>query len=141
MPLATLPFADVLAYDRPFLPEDREQFLRCWIAQPQSTALGLAQEGRLAGYGVLRACREGFKIGPLFADNAEFAERLFISLQATAPEGAEIFLDAPETNTAAFDLAKRRSMSVVFETARMYAGAAPALPIDRLYGVTSFELG
>ena len=141
VPLATLPFADVLAYDRPFFPEDRAQFLQCWIAQPQSTALGLVHGGRLSGYGVLRACREGCKIGPLFADSAEFAERLFVSLQAAAPQGTPIYLDAPETNPAALDLAKRHSMSLVFETARMYAGAAPTLPINRLYGVTSFELG
>jgi len=29
----------------------------------------------------------------------------------------------------------------VFETARMYRGAAPDLPVDRWFGVTSFELG
>jgi hypothetical protein len=32
-------------------------------------------------------------------------------------------------------------MKMVFETARMYTGEAPALPMERLYGVTSFELG
>ena len=33
------------------------------------------------------------------------------------------------------------SMTVCFETARMFAGDARELPIDRLYGVMSFELG
>jgi len=32
-------------------------------------------------------------------------------------------------------------MVVVFETARMYTGAAPQLPLRRLFGVTTFELG
>jgi hypothetical protein len=32
-------------------------------------------------------------------------------------------------------------MKPVFETARMYTGPAPDLPLSRLYGVTSFELG
>ena len=32
-------------------------------------------------------------------------------------------------------------MAPVFETARMYTGAPPAIPVDRVYGVTSFELG
>ena len=31
-------------------------------------------------------------------------------------------------------------MRVVFETARMYTQATPPLPIDSLYGVTTFEL-
>ena len=29
----------------------------------------------------------------------------------------------------------------VFETARMYRGGQPQLPLDRVFGVTSFELG
>jgi len=30
---------------------------------------------------------------------------------------------------------------VVFETARMYKGPAPQLPVERIFGVTTFELG
>jgi hypothetical protein len=29
----------------------------------------------------------------------------------------------------------------VFETARMYTGEPPPLPMQRLYGITTFELG
>jgi hypothetical protein len=32
-------------------------------------------------------------------------------------------------------------MTMVFETARMYKGNRPDLPMARLFGVTSFELG
>ena len=39
------------------------------------------------------------------------------------------------------ELVDRLDMNLVFETARMYLGPKPALPLDRLYGVTSFELG
>jgi hypothetical protein len=44
-------------------------------------------------------------------------------------------------NSEAVDLAKRHNMTVVFETARMYKGESPDLPINRLFGVTTFELG
>ena len=44
-------------------------------------------------------------------------------------------------NAAAVDLAKRHNMTAIFETARMYAGKSPDLPVHRLFGVTSFELG
>lgn len=141
VPLSALPFETVRAYDQPFFPDRREDFLRCWIGLPQSAALGILHQGRLAGYGVLRACRNGYKIGPLFADDAEHAEALFLALQAQAPGNATIFLDTPETNPAAVDLAQRQGMSVSFETARMYTGAFPALPMQRLFGVTTFELG
>jgi len=29
----------------------------------------------------------------------------------------------------------------VFETARMYTGAAPPIDLDRVFGVSTFELG
>jgi hypothetical protein len=32
-------------------------------------------------------------------------------------------------------------MTQVFATARMYTGPAPAIDLDRVFGVTSFELG
>ena len=141
VPLSTLPFDAVVAYDRPFFPDDRLTFLRAWIAPPAAVALGVLQGGHLAGYGMLRPCRSGFKIGPLFADSPALAEHLFVALRAQAPEGAPLFLDIPVPHAAALDLVQRHRMTKGFETARMYTGIAPQLPLKRLYGVTSFELG
>ena len=39
------------------------------------------------------------------------------------------------------EIAERHGLKPVFETARMYTGAAPAIDLARIYGVTSFELG
>ncbi|HSC98032.1 MAG TPA: GNAT family N-acetyltransferase, partial [Casimicrobiaceae bacterium] len=55
--------------------------------------------------------------------------------------GEQIFLDVPEINREAMTLAQRNDMDVVFETARMYLGVAPDLPMHRIFGVTTFELG
>lgn len=141
VPLSTLPFAELDAYDQALFTENRTAFLRCWIEQPASTALGILQAGKLAGYAVLRKCRSGYKIGPLFANSAALAEQLFLALNASAPAGAELFLDTPALNPAAVALAQRYGMQVSFETARMYLGTPPNLPIERVFGVTSFELG
>ncbi|MGZ5044775.1 MAG: GNAT family N-acetyltransferase [Methylobacter sp.] len=141
VPLSALVFDDICAYDQPFFPDNRREFLRSWINQPQSTALGILRSNKLAGYGVLRICRTGFKVGPLFADSPECAEQLFAALKSHAPESAPVFLDIPAVNAAAVDLVNRHNMTVSFETARMYAGKSPDLPINRLFGVTTFELG
>lgn len=141
VPLSMLAFDDIYAYDQAFFPDNRGEFLRCWIGRPQSTALGILRNNKLAGYGVLRVCRSGYKVGPLFADSSECAEQLFLALKSHAPEGALVFLDIPAVNAAAVDLVNRHNMVVSFETARMYAGQSPDLPISRLFGVTTFELG
>jgi hypothetical protein len=132
---------DVLvAYDRPFFSAARDAFLRCWLRPDRREGRALIEDGAVRGYGVIRPCRSGFKIGPLFADSDDSADVLFGALAADA-KGAQVFFDCPEPNRAATDLAARYRLSPVFETARMYRGAAPALPLDRIYGITSFELG
>jgi len=44
-------------------------------------------------------------------------------------------------NRDAVALAEKHKMKLVFETARMYTGIFPDLPLNRLFGVTTFELG
>jgi Acetyltransferase (GNAT) domain/Acetyltransferase (GNAT) family len=139
--LTAFSFVKLLHYDQPFFPGHRMEFLHSWIKQPQSTALGLVIDYKLAGYGVIRVCQSGFKIGPLFADSAEFSELLFNELQASVPQGSTIFLDIPIVNAEAIQLVKRHQMVSVFETARMYKGEVPEIPLDNIFGVTSFELG
>jgi GNAT superfamily N-acetyltransferase len=138
--LGTVPFDEAAHYDRTAFPAPREAFLKSWIGQPQAVALGVVAGRSLTGYGVLRACRQGFKVGPLFADDEETAERLFAGLTARAP-GAPVFLDTPEANPAALALAARHGMAPVFETARMYRNGAPEMRLDCCFGVTTFELG
>jgi len=141
MPLAQLPWDAVLRYDAAFFPDDRASFLRHWVTQRGSTALGLMRGGHLVGYGVVRPCRAGYKIGPLFADDAALADRLLRALAARLPQGARVQLDIPAVNPDAVALVAAHGMTPMFQTARMYTGAAPALPLARLYGVASFELG
>ncbi len=141
VPLSSIPFDELTAYDHPFFPDDRRAFLECWASRQGSRAFGIRQNGALAGYGLVRPCRSGFKIGPLFADKPELAETLYHALESSVPKGSLIFLDIPEVNPAALELVRRHNMSVVFETARMYKGAAPQLPVERIFGITSFELG
>jgi hypothetical protein len=130
----------VMAYDRPFFPAARDAFLRCWLRPERRAGRALIEDGTLRGYGVIRPCRHGFKIGPLFADADENADVLFRALAATA-KGKEVFLDCPEPNRSATALAARYGLAPVFETARMYRGPAPGLPLSRIYGITTFELG
>jgi len=139
--LSTLPNDTIDSYDRLFFPEKRSQFIKSWINQPDCHALGIMQNGKIAGYGVIRGCRTGYKIGPLFADRKDFAESLFLALKSKAKESESIFLDIPEVNQAAVALAEHYDMRVSFETARMYTGKVPDIPLNRLFGVTSFEIG
>ena len=141
VPLADVPVRAVIDYDRQCFPEVRSHFTQCWIAQPGSHAVGMVQGQTLVGYGVLRPCRSGYKIGPLFADTVAIANDIFQTLVTQVPTGTPYYLDVPEVNGDAVALAKQYGMEYVFETARMYTQGAPKLPLDKIFGVTTFELG
>lgn len=133
----------LLAYDRAFFAGPRESFTTAWAlpgAGVRRRAMLAVKEGAVAGYGVIRQCRSGHKVGPLFADDAATAEAIFAALCRSVP-GEPVSLDTPEDNTAAVRLATQFGLQPVFETARMYRGPAPELPTARTFGITTFELG
>jgi GNAT superfamily N-acetyltransferase len=139
--LSDVSFGDILLYDNKLFPASRPQFLESWINLPESMAFGVRQKGKLVGYSVIRKCREGYKIGPLFANNGRIAEELFLATSNGVEPGSPIFLDTPEINPAAVKLARRHRMEKCFETARMYSKKQPNLSITKVFGVTTFELG
>lgn len=141
IPATDIPFTSLLMYDTAHFPVERRSFLQQWIRQPGGTSLAMVDpEDKVTGYGAIRQCFEGHKIGPVFADTPQIADAIFDGLTATVP-GETIFFDTPELNIDAVHMATRRGMSEVFGTARMYSGSCPVLPINEIFGVTTFELG
>ncbi|MBD2772359.1 GNAT family N-acetyltransferase [Iningainema tapete] len=138
--LKTVPFEKLVAYDRQLFPAERKQFLRLWINQPNSTALGVVRDGHIVGYGVIRPSYTGLRIGPLNADDEQIAEQLLLALLAFGTD-ARVFLDVPDANPEAIKLAQRYGMTPVGEVARMYNKEIPNLPINRVFAVTSLEVG
>lgn len=138
--MASIPLEILLEFDRRYFPAERQAFLKSWLAQPESKTLGFWQQDKLLGYGVIRRCLRGFKIGPLFAESSEIANELFLSLAAHA-NGEEIFLDVIEDNLEAMRLVNYYKLDKVFTTARMYTKQAPNINIQHIYGITTFELG
>ena len=131
----------VAEYDAQAFGAPRPEFLAGWL-RPTATRQSEAyfEDGAIRGYGSVRRTFAGWKIGPLFADSAAIAEALLATL--VTPAGTdEVAVDIPERNLAGTALAKRLGFSAGFETTRMYRGPAPALPLDRIFGVTTLELG
>ena len=138
--LTELPLAMVAASDRTVFPAPRPTFLRAWIDAPGHIGRALLRDGRLAAWGVIRPCRTGHKIGPLVADDRIAAETVLAAL-LRAQGGGEIFLDVPSINREAVTLAEDLGLAPVFETARMYTGPITPLRLERVFGITTFELG
>lgn len=139
--LKVVPFEQLRNYDDQIFPTSRPVFLQSWIQQPESLAIGFIKDETLLGYGMVRKCRTGFKVGPLFADTKEVANTLFQRMRGFVGATSSIFLDIPGVNKNAAALAEMYQMKPMFETARMYNKETPNIPINKVFGVTTFELG
>jgi hypothetical protein len=126
-----------MTLDRRCFPAPRDGFLRQWLAEPH-IALALVRDGAFAGFGVARACREGSKIGPLFADDETVAKSLLCALAEAC--GGGVHIDVPATSASFAAWVEAAGLTPGFRTARMYRGPAPRVDRRRVFGVTTLEL-
>ncbi|RCS43957.1 GNAT family N-acetyltransferase [Bremerella cremea] len=140
VPLDTLPLAKVAEYDRQCFPAYREIYLGHWINQPNAVSLGYVEEGVLLGFGVARPCLVGYKIGPLFADSPDVADELLQAFQLQL-SSQPLLLDAPDNNPDAVDLCLKYRMEEVFGCTRMYHGPPPEIASEKIFGITTMEVG
>ena len=130
-------------FDAAHVAARRPEFLAEWLKTEGHIAKCLSVDGVIKACGVLRPCIEGFKVGPLFADTTEYAQSILAALFAAAPssDDAKVYLDVPAPNAAAIEMAGQLGMEPVFETVRMYKGMAPKLDVEKIFGITTPELG
>ncbi|MBN9377494.1 MAG: GNAT family N-acetyltransferase [Chlamydiales bacterium] len=139
--LQSIPFSQLEDFDLKYFLAPRSNFLKCWIHPINGHALGYLEAKELNGYGVIRPCYHGYKIGPLFAKSYEIAQALFEAL-CTKADGGPIYLDIPENNKEAIVLVQNYKMIPKFEVMRMYRNGIPRTNHQNgIYGITTFELG
>ncbi|MFA9401234.1 MAG: GNAT family N-acetyltransferase, partial [Acidobacteriota bacterium] len=95
--------------------------------------------GAITGFAASRETGPGHRIGPVFTRDAGIAETLILAL-AERVDG-RVAVDVPLPNEAAVNLLESMDMQRSFETARIYRGPEPGLPLGRIFGITSLELG
>ncbi len=92
-------FSALCRYDKEVFTHNREKLLNSMLKMPQTFAfVSFNKNDRVNGYGIVRPCMEGFRIGPLYADDCESAKTLFRILLSRIP-GKSFILDMPENNT------------------------------------------
>lgn len=137
--VGTTDVAEILAFDRAFFAEPRDDFVSTWL-QPPRRAFLCRRQGVVAGYAVVRPCLRGHKIGPLFAMDGRTAEDLLKVCLADL-KGEEVHLDVPDYQEGFRYLLGRLGFRQGFQTARMYRGETPELHKAGVYAITTLELG
>lgn len=139
-PITNNDLDQVLAYDQLCFGFPRPRFMKAWLNMPESKTFKYTVDNTLKGFVVVRKVDHGYKIGPLFAEDEKIAEALY-QAALNSVVGSTLYIDIPMVNEAAVRLVKKYNATYVFECARMYYGTPPAQPTDKIFGITSFELG
>lgn len=138
-PASSVAFGDLVAYDAAHFFGPRPGFLESWIGGEGREAVVTVDGGAITGFAASRKTSAGHRIGPVFADDPRLARGMILELASRAR--GPVAIDIPQPNRAAVELVTDLGMSRSFETTRMYRGEAPDLPMDRIFGITSLELG
>lgn len=125
---------DLRDLDRQCFPAARDDFLLHWLAAPRRSLVHRT-DGAIDGYAVSRACREGYKIGPLFAQAMDIATDIL------ATQSGLVHLDVPVDQTAWLEALSGLGFTDGFRTRRMYRGKPPTVEMRSVFGVSSLELG
>ena len=134
-------YQSIIKYDAMIGGFERRAFINAWLTPCDTRQTFLAlEDDTIVGMVGIRKCIEGFKIGPLLGNTPLIALALLASITEVA-SGENIMLDVPDKNPAAIEIAKSLELEPIFETTRMYRGAAPAIDLERLFGVATLELG
>lgn len=136
---------DVSVYDQRIFGVSRQRWLENLIKIPAITGFFIRKDDVICGFGVIRPCVKGFRVGPLFADQAEHAKELFLKLIEIIGEN-QVIIDIPESNPYAKAFAEYFNLKGVSEndTQAMFRGDPPQeflANIDKNYGVFSLEVG
>lgn len=131
---------EILAYDKICFGYDRTAFMCEWLKLKDSTVFTFNEGAELKGFAMIRKVAKGYKVCPLFAETSSIANELYKAcLNAVVNE--PLYIDIPCINKEALLLIKKHKCSYVFECARMYYGKPPKINMNRVYGITTFELG
>jgi GNAT superfamily N-acetyltransferase len=138
VPVTSEHTAMLSTFDRAHFPAPRLVFLTHWLQLSDSA--GVCLEGEtVVGFGTARACIDGYKVGPLFANDVQTALQLLAFLGSRCT--GVMHIDVPDHQVDFIASLVAGGMTPGFQTARMYRGKAPSINLAGVFAVTSLELG
>jgi hypothetical protein len=130
----------IIKYDKICFGFERSSFIQLWLSQENSVSYQYQIDNKIQGYATVRKTELGYKIGPLFADSPLIAENL-LNYCLSSFNDETYFIDVPNVNLESTKLMVEYGGAAVFECGRMYYGTPPLLPMQKIYGITTLELG
>ena len=135
----------IMECDQNIYPVLRENLFTAMMKDPNIVGYIIQEHGEMAGFGFIRPCNGGYRIGPLVANKKIHAKHLILKL-AHLKEKTITVIDSPSINSNMISIAKEigLSRSSKDDTHLMFKGSISNKPpgnSDRHYAVFSLEIG
>lgn len=136
----------IIEYDQSIFPASRKKLLAKFIQNEHIVGFASTDDnGKITGFGLIRPCIQGYRIGPLYADHIENAQKLFQILLDKA-NSCPVFIDAPSYNPYIANFTSFFNLDRVPEadTVAMFRGEVPAslrANSHKNYTICSLEVG
>ncbi|XP_013415978.1 uncharacterized protein LOC106177678 [Lingula anatina] len=92
--------SDLIDYDTSYHVIPRPEMLKLWLGQTTAESLVLLEKGKIVGYGSIRPARNGFYLGPLYAEDTIGTMVLFKALVDLIPRDSNVDFFLPHANEA-----------------------------------------
>lgn len=140
--------ADLIKYDASVLKAQRKEFLPSFLLKPGTMTLISQNDGIIDGYGVL-SVRDpvipesftSYRIGPLYADNADTAYAILRQLLSILDVNESVYLETPGNNYAAAELIQSLGFIETGFQPKMFKGQVPDFDVARMFCYSSIAIG
>lgn len=124
----------------------RPAFWKKALERPSSFYIASNDGNKIRGFAMISTCPEGYKLGPIYAANERIAGDLILKLwqyakERSGNEHTSIQIDTTEGNPHAESIAKKLCFEPVFKTGRMYKGTQPSINEEKVFGLSTLEIG
>lgn len=132
----------IVYYDKSVFGVSRKKLLKEVFKLPYIHGVLLNNNSQITGFGFIRPCADGFRVGPLFADTLEQAKEIFSYLIAGTDQ-KEIIIDIPTKNPFSILFAEYFLLTPITcgETNTMLKGDAFEQNLNKNFGAFSLEIG
>jgi GNAT superfamily N-acetyltransferase len=143
-------YDELVAYDQGIWGASRDSFFSSFLEKPETYIfISFNDENKVSGYGMIRPCISGYRIGPIYCDDIESAKQLTRLLQSQIPPNSNIIFDIPITNPFSEVFAEFFQLKPVesVNTMAMFKGEKEIdeevlqTRYESCYGLASLEIG
>ncbi len=130
-------------FDSKHVPEQRPTFIKSWLSNNQSRHLHImSPQGEVQAFASIRQAETGYRVGPIYANDAHEASNLLYGLSCGLKKGTQVFIDIPEINLQHKKFISQADLAPAdFDCFRMYRGVPPDLSVQNIFAISSLETG